>query len=317
MGYKTGSFNCKTLGKDYQRIRKIAEIIKDAEFDILALQEVMGMRTFPQLLCDLNMMSGNKYDGSEEPGYQYAFIWNKSRIKPAETDYNGIKKINAPQLYVQYKKDKSQGQKELRNNPYYGRFFPIGSGSLFIEIDIINTHIRFSKGVNDLPEERTLPLRYNEFNILAKTIYPKLADKRYGSNRPTYLILIGDYNLNLPDSGCYTSRIQEQDADFLMESSLPYKRIVTGQNQKTTLKQPQGETTPADYGLANNYDHYTIDSLRFEGTGLTSQVINTVELYCGNDENKYKKHLKEISDHMPIEVYFEPNPERRNYESIF
>ena len=317
MGYKIGSFNCKTLGKDMMRIRRIAEIIKDADFDILALQEIMGKNTFSQLMYDLNIISGNKYDGASEPGYQYAFIWNRRRIAPAETNYNGIIKKNEPQLYIQYKKDKSQGQKELRNNPYYGRFFPIGIGAQFIEIDIINTHIRFSKGVNDLPEEKTLPLRYNEFDILTKTIYPKIADKRYGSNRPTYLILIGDYNLNLQSSGCCSSSINSADEDFLIEGALPIKRIVTGQNQKTTLKQPKGDALPKDYGLANNYDHYTIDSIRFEGTGVSSSVINTVELYCSSDENKYRQHLKEISDHMPIVMYFEPNPERSPHESIF
>lgn len=200
MGYRIGSFNCLNFGMATTKdVDTFVDIISQEGFDIIALQEINGPNALKRILSRLNP---NKWQGQaayEGSRNDYAFIWNKKRIALARTR-NG----NNPYIYKNYSIDRKAGQEDLIRDPYFARFIPIGGGAPRIEIRIINAHIRYSKGKpDDSSDENTLSAikkRMNEFDILTKSIYAKESDNRYGNHRPSYTILLGDYNLNKKES---------------------------------------------------------------------------------------------------------------------
>lgn len=291
MTYKIGSFNCLKLGqnsnKDFDAFYKI---ITKEKFDIIALQEISNAKALDLLLRHL---PGGKWKGTCDYFVgDYAFIWNSERVCLAknEDSSNNVSRIYQPRIYKQYKVDKLAGQKDLKRDPYFARFYPIGGGAPFIEIRIINCHVRFSGD----DEGNSLNLsavnqRKNEIEVLTKAIYAKESDKRYGTNRPAYTILLGDYNLNLPASGKYPIL----NEIFEINENGNVKRIKTMQSQLTTIKSKLDEETQ----FSNNYDHFTYDELRFEDTNVECSRVNAVEKYYDGDYEKYRKN---VSDHVPV-----------------
>lgn len=290
MAYRIGSFNCLNFGLGESKdVQKIVDIINEENFDIVALQELKGKKALDRLL---KYMSSSKWDGiADDTVNDYAFIWNKNRIKLAETNYKERIKKYEPRIYKQYKIDRKLGQTDLKREPYYARFYPIGGGSPFIEIRIINCHIRFSKNANEEFDFGAIALRRNEFDVLTKAIYSKEADKRYGDNRPAYTIMLGDYNLNSPSSQAVGAYLIES---FEMQDNGIVKRIVTKQNELTTLKK-QIEESGNNY--ANNYDHFTFDENRFADVAMEFSKVDAVNKYSDGD---FEAYSKTVSDHVPI-----------------
>lgn len=275
-------------------IDTIAKIIKEERFDIVALQEVKGNSALNRLLST-SLLSG--YSGVADDGYvnDYAFLWNTSRVCLAHTEEANVSRTYQPRIYKQYRVDRKSGQKDLVRDPYFARFFPIGGGAPFIEIRIINTHIRYSKGQSGNAEDSlslgAIAMRKNEFDVLTKAIYAKEADKRYGNNRPAYTILLGDYNLNIRSSGAGSPYLEEC---FEISDAGNIKRILTTQCELTTLKNPEGEQAS---GYSSNYDHFTYDAERFDGVSVKCSRVDSVGQYCGGD---FKRHRWKISDHVPV-----------------
>ena len=141
-------------------------------------------------------------------------------------------------------------------------------------------------------------MRKNEFDVLARAIYAKESDKRYGNNRPAYTILLGDYNLNLPSSTAKAPYLIEA---FEIEDGNTKKIITTVQHDLSTLRK-QDSDNDAKGIFANNYDHFTYDIERFNGVIMSCNHIDTVEKYCGGDA---EKHIKNISDHIPVSLGME------------
>ena len=290
--YKIGSFNCRHLAMASAKdIRVFANVILKEDYDIIALQEVSGQAGVNRLLAEL---STTRWKGvADDRSHGYGFLWNTYRFELAHTEKAGEPREYTPRVYRQYKIDRKSGQEDLLREPFFARFFPVGGAAPFIEIRLINTHIRFSKGSEKEEQNVGAVLkRKNEFDILTRSIYAKEEDKRYGNNRPAYTIMLGDYNLNLPSSGAA--------APYLVESFEIYdgknekKVIRTIQKEKTTIRR---EIREGEDPFANNYDHFTIDENRFRDTNYDSRRINAVERYCGGDYEKYKK---DVSDHVPI-----------------
>ena len=309
MSYRIGSFNMfkfqayrsdDNIKKD---IAKIAEIIRTEKFDIVALQEIFSETAMRILLKYL----GPSWDGRwEQPYYAsssaaegYAFIWNKMRFKLAATSLDdGNIRVAEPHVFYQYKLDRTKWQEKLIRDPYYGRFTPLALPKC--EFRLINAHIMFSRNSqhsedNPLGDVR---MRRNEHSILAEALYPKIADKVYGNNCVGYTILLGDYNLNHPESSAYGAWLQEE---FIIQDGRAIKRIKTVQTDLTTLRTPSEDPEEVDDGQiwANNYDHFSYDANRFEGKGIgmKSSRVNSV-VYCSD----YKEHRKIISDHVPIKL---------------
>lgn len=311
MGYKIGSFNCLNFGRGNinKDVKTIAKIISNEQFDIVALQEIKGQPALNRLLYELNFSRGS-WKGVADDGSanDYAFIWNTDRVDLARTKANGIERQSQPHIYKQYKIDKDKFQRRLIREPFYARFIPNSPGMPKFEIRILNAHIRFSKGKEDNSEDDNsigaIAMRRNELSILAETLYPKVADKRYGNFLPAYTILLGDYNLNKPTSGAKAPYLEEV---FEINEGKKTKRIITEQNELTTLKKPSNEpkeesdeTNQNVY--SNNYDHFTYDENRFNGTSIKIEKIDTVKKYCKDD---FQEHIKNISDHVPIQMDFD------------
>lgn len=299
--YKIGSFNCLNLGMGASKeIQLFADIILNEGFDIIALQEVKGQNVLNRIINRLPSYWKGIADDDATVN-DYAFIWNTRRFKLATTEEIGVSREYAPRIYKQYKVDKKAGQKDLVRKPFFARFFPVGGAAPYIEIRIINTHIRFSKGKSDSSEDENsigaVAMRRNEFDVLTKAIYAKEADKRYGNNRPSYTILLGDYNLNAPSSVAKSPYLIES---FEIEDTAGSRKIITTiQSELSTIKKDSENSGEI---FVNNYDHFTFDASRFDDVVVSCSRINTVDKYCnGNAE----KHIQDISDHIPVAMDIE------------
>lgn len=280
------NFGYADKGSSNKNLEQLANIIIGEQFDIVALQEVLaegkGIKrllwylgpSWQMKFCDAKSIS------ADSRGEGYAFIWNSRKIQL-------VKAPNNPQTYDRY-------MGNLVRQPCYARFTPNNTvNGCFCEFRIICVHLYYgsSTGAKDIIK------RQKEFEIVAKEIYPRIADKRYGNNMPAYTILLGDYNLNLPG---INKRPWLQNV-FEITDAGRIKQIVTVQEQKTSLKRnvdnEAQDNNDNDYGYANNFDHFTFDSNRFEGIGNNYQRIDAVKKYYKNDFETYKQ---EISDHIPI-----------------
>ena len=306
MAYRIGSFNCLNFGLGVEKdVKLIAEIIHKEKFDIIALQEIKGKAALNRILSELRRYSFH-WVGVADDGYvnDYAFIWNKRRVDIVKTTVNGKERSFTPHIYKQYKIDRKAGQTDIVREPFYARFEPNEPGVPKFEMRILNTHIRYSKSKNN-KEDLLLPgeiaMRRNEFDVLTKAIYTRVADKQYGSqdggNRVAYTILLGDYNLNLPNSRASSPYLVEE---ITIQEPQRTRRIVTTQKELTTLKkptkEPQNPLLPQQI-YVSNYDHFTYDQNRFSGISAQCGRIDTVNNYCNGD---YEEHIKKVSDHVPV-----------------
>ena len=315
MNVKIGSFNCLNFGTASAKKGKgklIAKVIYDAGFDIIALQEIKGKSVVNDVLRNLNCgNSKGKWRGcADSEVYDYAYIWNSERITLPTTKLdNGEIRVFYPHIYKQYGRDPELGKISLARAPFYGRFQTRLNGIPNIELRLLNTHIRFSKGKDGkecAPKIGEITLRKFEFQALTKNIYYRLSDKVYGksegesSPQTAYTILLGDYNLNLSQSTAGSPYLGELECIEIKCKSDEdrTKVIVTTQAELTTLKKPKEEDGEDSDCFANNYDHFTFDKRRFNGTRQTITRINTVTKYYKDPQ----QHYKELSDHTPINM---------------
>lgn len=296
MSYRIGSFNMyKFSYRSDREIRKdlslIGQIIRDAQFDIVAMQEVYNEGCLKMLLPHIgshwNYCWASPVTATSSAAEGYAFIWDSRRFQLAAE----------PRIFYQYKLDRNEWQVGLTRDPYYARFIPINGP--FFELRLINAHIMFRRNGN-VDESNPLgdvPMRLNEYNVLARALYPKIADKVYGNNRPGYTFLMGDFNLNLMGSGAGYPYLW---GSYEIEDGYSRKTMMTGQYDMTTLKrrstsdESKPDANANDY-WANNYDHFTYDSQRFAGFGIDCRRVDSVQ-YCKD----YLEHRKAVSDHVPI-----------------
>lgn len=335
-----------------EKILKISQIINGEKFDIVALQEVFSSENaenqghvitatsgdFP-VSAIIRNLEGGKWKGyfcapkqARDAKEGYAFLWNENRVHlPKVRLENGIERVYYPRIFNQYKKNDQKIhlpitaeekykdailRTELVRNPLYARFIPNGQPKM--ELRIINTHIRFSKnaGTNsDNTDNVSLPdrlLRIKEFNVIAKTIYPKAADKIYGKEDSGgvgsfYTIMIGDYNLNLNRNWTKSPYVLEEV--FEINDNGKIKKMQTFQDGLTTIRRISEENEEEfknQQKYINNYDHVTFDVNQFTGKGLKTSVskVDAVRKYNNNDFVNYRKN---ISDHIPIYLEFDNN----------
>lgn len=307
--YRIASFNLyKFSANTHKELNIIRRIIEENNIDILAIQEIFSKAALVNLLRELGV---SHWDGrwaspdskSVSAAEGYAFVWNKDRIELSRSKSG---KVFEPVIHNQYPhKDGA----ELIRNPFYGRF--IVKDNRMIELRLINTHIMFSlnREENDsddhdssLGKVGAVTMRKREFNILASKILPKLDDKVYDYQwkevdnicRRPYTILLGDYNLNLRESGVKDTFID--NPLIVIRDANAEKRIVTVQKDLTTLRAKTTEHPFID-GYKNNFDHFTYDSNRPIETKCWAVDIPNAPSYYGGDYEKYKK---DISDHLMI-----------------
>lgn len=333
MSYKIGSFNVHNMGQNASdiKIRKIAEIIRSYDFDIVALQEVFCSKqgvitkynsSYP--VSSLLWQLGKDNTGGDWQAYfaappqardakeGYVFLWN-SRIRlPRSVLSDGTERIFYPRIYNQYKLDKSNKQIKLIRNPLYARFIP--NHQEMMEFRIINTHIRFS-GNPGIDSDNTdyvglsdITMRRNECDVLSKTIYPKIEDKIYSNQEEGklgsfYTIMIGDYNLNLKRKWTNSPYISLNDGDSftIPDRNGTVKNMKVYQETLSTIKRitPENEKDfENDQKYSNNYDHVTLNEERFLKGGYFK--INAIKVVTKN----FSDYRKNISDHIPICMEF-------------
>ena len=230
MSYIIGSFNVRNLSWGAAGSRDldvIASIIKKC--DIIALQEVLSEGKIlegPHLndvegqakayeyslksrlgdnwdMCWLDPKTNSKWYpflGEDSRGEGYAFLWRKDKFS---CPLNEHKKEVRPRIYRQYRTDKI-GENRLIRDPGYGRFQFVDMPNA--ELRLIATHIIYGKpdkeNLSKEIDHGATELRKKEFQVLARSIYTSISDDRNNINSIVpYTIVLGDYNLNLYESG--------------------------------------------------------------------------------------------------------------------
>lgn len=213
--YSVFSTSEKESPKDLDTIGKI---IRENQFDIIAIQEIFHKEALKELLekialqyaVEERLYRGSKYTAnpfvstktSESFGYRtkhwegrwaslnsrygdsegYAFIWNRDRVKLVT---NRKKEVFEPRIeeYIS-----TTSEESLVRPPFLGRFMPINGR---YEIRLINTHIAYSvpskkRREDDANYETDLTdiaFRNQEFETLIQTIYRRFSQKQYDINR--------------------------------------------------------------------------------------------------------------------------------------
>lgn len=279
------------ISKDFNML---ARIIKDASFDIVAMQEALSETAVKELIKIL----GSSWDYSWEAPRSvnsiaaegYAYIWNKNKfslISPSDSITEN-KYIKNPRIYNDYNTKLGK----LVRNPYYARFKPkLG----YFELRLINTHITFSSSTDDdTISGSDLIMRRREFEILLD-IYRKLSEE-CNNSRPHYTLLLGDYNLNLKR---FKSQYTIDEFSTITDRNGENKIIRTVQEELSTLKknEPDEPSQNEDDYLSSNYDHFSYDIFKFKDITIESHRINTLSMYYNNN---IKEHKRKVSDHLPI-----------------
>lgn len=342
MGYRIGSFNMRNIGfsalseSNERNLEKIAEIIREEEFDIVALQEVLSegkafnyssrfQREYAKksILMELGgeQQWGFKWadaEGGDSRGEGYAFLWNKKRMRlsTALLDDGSEREFN-PQMIQQVK------YSNLVRKPYYARFTPQGTfASSLFEIRLICIHTYF--GPNDDAFDREI--RANEIDTILRQIYPQIADRVYKNDYPSYTIVLGDYNAELYrewHDQLARKRKPLYIRPVVTATNWDDMKIQTVQDQLTTLRHPQKENGENDLDVildlresgkstiyAHNYDHFSYEANERYNAIMNCTRINAVRKYY-QDKQQLESHeaaeryLKEVSDHVPIMLSIE------------
>ena len=328
MSYKIGSFNVRNLsfGAGAKRdLDMMADIIR--EFDIIALQEVLSEGKIlqgPALnspigqaaayeyslksrlgdswdMCWLDPKTDSKwypYLGDDSRGEGYAFLWRTDKFR---CPVNAYGKEIRPRIYRQYRTDFSRGEMKLIRDPGYGRFQLVDMPNA--EIRLITTHLVYKKPSEDnlskVVEHGAFVMRQREFDVLARNIYTSISEDHNDINCIVpYTIILGDYNLNLMESGAgspFVPAVMIVDSQKnIMGTSGEYTNngfyfIHTRQSDLSTVNKD------AD-NYASNYDHFTYDDrTRRSVVQGEPRRLNAVERAGG-----FKTYKDRISDHIPI-----------------
>ena len=234
---------------------------------------------------------------------QFAYIWNKQRVKLVETKMSREKRVFQPHAINAYNREINVDESQFVRIPYYARFEPVGSG--YFEFRLVNVHLYF--GSNSTSE---IERRQQEYKVLTQEVFPKISANRYGNNKQAITVVMGDYNLNIEKPrGEAEKRINKQTyiaTVYEYQDGRTYQRIETVQDELTTLKNPEtDENVEKDdnpnRGYSQNYDHFTIDTnyMKEQGISCNYRRIDAVRKYYGDDFEAYRRL---ISDHVPIVI---------------
>lgn len=299
MIYRIGSFNVRNLNypvsKEGRRsFETIAKIIKDEEFDVIALQEVLSDKVWSQLRMylgadwDFAWERPSQYLGeskADSRGEGYAYIWNTRKLDLVEIDVDGHTRQFFPRIWKQYRAD---GKKLIRE-PYYARFTPRGKvAGCFCEIRLINTHIVYGDSNKSGVEDR-----YCEFLKLVGNVYENIANKRYGDRMPAYVVVLGDYNL--PLDLLKTADVKVEIGDSV--SARRQESVITVQGELTTVNHKQQDDGSYTSDYVSNYDHFSFLKKYEEIMRMDIERVK-VEKYCSN----LVQYWETVSDHVPIKM---------------
>jgi exonuclease III len=304
MSYKIGSFNILS-STDYgqkdekgkgitKESRFFVQLIREGEFDILALQEFKPDDE-SLLRSIVNGLGKDEWDYRRAPekttGREYAYIYSK-KLKCISGE-------NEPHVYTKYrghyrtKYDVSEPflNWRMRREPYVARFIPNPDKrgpKPYCEIRLIDVHLWHGKPYkNPINVNR----RKEEFTLITDYIYSKIADPSPAEGvKSVFTIIMGDYNLDCRE--CNELCIANGNT-----------KIKTVQEEYTTLnKLPSENGKLHSTGFSSSYDHFSYDKEYDDIVREEARTIDTVKSITNGD---FTKHLIKISDHVPIiiEIY--------------
>ena len=293
MSFVIGSFNIQDFTGDglYRKygtpdgvtsatrdIDSIAEMILDANFDIVALQEVRDYKAVELLNSALGSSQWENYCSYElskpcdylklgEP--EFAFLWNSNTMALCrDSDDEPV----TPTFIEEYRGS-------FKRLPYYGRFTPTAAPKT--ELRLINVHLK-SGQVKQTKEE---------FALLSGAVYRRLSTERHGTNMDVYTFVLGDYNL----LSIYCNGCEITSPDLYLTN--------TKQTMPTHIIKDKG-TGIIDYS-GNDLDHFGYDESNKQFIGRTVEVKR-----CDLPFNDFGKYKASISDHVPIRLELTINPRR-------
>lgn len=302
--YIIGSFNIERLNDDKEH-KKIAEIIKEEQFDVIAIQEVHSKSAINTIVEYL----GPRYwdyicpEGNEE----YAFIWKKRRLKLWSFE-DGRKN---PYIAKDYRCLEDKGERPLIRPPYVGYFTTIGTpGGCRLDIRLINTHIIHDKPAIGYGYTTMNDIRRNELSVLSRDIYASVSKDVVGSLRSIFTVLLGDFNLVICGEGPkYWNEVFPDRYDYRTKDG---EKMEFVQDEKTTLKQPKGNRKTTDEYVdqdevkegdvdyySRNYDHFGYDETLKAKYSVKPSRVDALYKYYNNDLIEYRRN---ISDHVPIKL---------------
>jgi endonuclease/exonuclease/phosphatase family metal-dependent hydrolase len=270
MSYNIGSLNIKKGDREGDLNNKfydfIHKFIRDAELDILAIQEISQQTAFNSLLDSLKGKLPS-WEGSHSDNSEFAFFWNPEKVEECSS-------LHTPQIY--------RSNARMKNDPYYGRFAPKNL-KVNIEFRLVNIHL--VHGGDNL--QATIKKRKLECGLVIGEIYQNLDFHDGNFNRPFTLVL-GDYNLD-----CDTCNHIDQDGVETVQTGQTgqtRQAVETVQTEKTTLKSKSDE-------FSRSYDHFSYDTVRNESVKCEVSRIDAVSAYFNGSFEDYRKT---VSDHVPV-----------------
>lgn len=305
--YVIGSFNIQHLNntKDFD---VLAKIIKDENFDIIAIQEARSRTAVDYIVKKLN---SSYWDSAYPKGNEeYAFIWKKRRLRLLELPDNR----QNPQIASGYHYRPSKGEIKLVRPPFIGYFTAQGLyGGCNFDLRLINTHITFTKPTNSPTDVGILDARRNELSVLSRDIYGTVSDRVLGSMRSIFTVLLGDYNLVIEGEG---PKILKEGYSYIVKNG---KVMVFDQKEKTSLKKPvdtENEITDSEDRLeqlaqekyvegsedyySRNYDHFGYDDSLPSKYLIKCSRVDAINYIDADD--KLRTYRNKISDHVPIKL---------------
>ena len=308
-----GSWNTGGLSRmncSLQKAGQMADIIRHEQMDIVGLCEVLDADALMTLVASLGrdwdfvwLQARPKrgfVDVDHDPnGEGYGFVWNRTRLSRISTVLlDGKEETYQPQIYGQYQVDKGRGQKELVRDPVLGRFTPQGLGGGNFELRLLLCHIRYN-GIDEDKDRFFWPLRQNEFEVLTRTLLPKVEDATYGSNMPAYTMVLGDYNMNLMRAWTKKPYLEEPRDGYVFED----KVIVTVQDALTVLKKPKKGTDEKTVGYLHGFDHFSYNKNRLASMHPKVRRCDIMgDGYYAAYYGDFDRYRREISDHVPIVI---------------
>lgn len=319
MGYKIGSFNLHNLGdtalkqENPRNLKRIAQIIKQEHFDIVALQEVLkegeafySEKEYQKKTILMELGGTDQWDfawarangkSSDPRAEGYAFVWNKKRIKLST--YKELTQFGSVEKTCEYEPRMIGSDLLFGREVLYGRFCPINLPK--VEFRLINIHTSPATSKEEL-------------DIIIRQIYPRIEDeqiKEHNRCGKVYTLILGDYNVQLRRDwkviinrflGKSVKYLDADDDDIIIANDWNGKRIKTVQEEPTTLPQKDEDingknTEYRDY--VNDFDHFSYDIDQFNGVHLFYDRVDAVAGYYNNNFDLYRD---EISDHIPISI---------------
>lgn len=307
MSYHIGSFNIRDFNysntsSDGEKLKrdfnKIAQIIVEEKFDVVAIQEVNAESPLKHLTSILNAkyknvgreysyaFGGDMPTSSKDPE-RYGFIWNNKRLRLLE-----IPGKKNPTYY------QNAGGVTLQRPPYYIRLTARGMlGGTNFELRLVNVHILDSKYEPD---------RIAEFDILVKQVLPRICDHQELSigmeMMPAYTFLLGDYNICLNKGPRAIFKIDSITSTNYTGRKRYFKTV---QESETSLRMAHDQQS-IEACYANNYDHFTYEMDLIGKLKMTeANRVEALTKYFQEEHevvNKLQGYREKVSDHVPIKI---------------